>query len=93
MVKMRALFVFVAGLCFAETKSELNQRAQEKLESSYEHMGLGLVEMGVGAFQFSRGDAISGSALIGSGAKEIKDSYRDFSEAVELSKRGRECDD
>ena len=94
---MKSIFLLIVIVsstsCFSITKSELEQEGYNRLESSFEHMGIGLVEIGIGALQFSRGDPIGGAAGIGLGVKDIKDSIQDFKDAKDLYDRSREVDD
>lgn len=53
-------------------------------------MGIGLIELGFGAYEFSRGDPIGGAVSVGAGMKDIKDSISDFKEARDLFERSRE---
>ncbi|MBI5274432.1 MAG: hypothetical protein HY860_05195 [Chlamydiales bacterium] len=83
-------FIIFSCSCYAITQSELEQCGQEKLESSFEHMGIGLVEIGFGVFEFSRGDPVGGAVSIGAGVKELRDSVNDFNEAKGLFEKSRE---
>jgi hypothetical protein len=78
------IIICLISTCYSESKVELEQKGQDKLEDSFEKMGIGLVEIGVGVYEFSHGDAIGGATAIGAGAKSIKDSTEDFKEAKDF---------
>ena len=81
-------FILLSGVCCAASK-EIEKQAQDHLERSFEHVGLGVVEIGVGVFEFSKGDPVGGAAAIGAGIKEIKDGVADFNQARDLFEQSR----
>ena len=83
-------FILLSSIAFCVTKSELEQAGHDKLNDWFEHAGIGVVEVGVGAFQFYRGDFVGGAAGVGLGIKDIKDSIKDFNEAKSLFAKSRE---
>lgn len=87
------LFLMVIFSCNAVTKSELEAQGQDKLESSFEHAGMGLVGVGYGAYAVTKGDYVGGAVSIGAGVKEFKDSLKDFREAKELFEKSRTVND
>lgn len=79
--------------CSEKTKADLEQQGQDKLEDCFEDFGLGFVGMGIGIFQFYKGDPVGGAVGIGAGIKNFKDCIDDFNEAREAFDLARETED